>query len=86
MPQKNPAAVTLGKLRAEKGPSMAEIGALGGAVSGKSRAKPTRCDRCKEFQPSAREAWVHCRKPRAKSKRVEPTKPATVKVAVKKGK
>ena len=30
MPRKNPAAVSLGKLRAQKGPSMAETGKLGG--------------------------------------------------------
>lgn len=59
VPKKNPAAVKLGKLRAKKG-DMAKIGALGG----KGRAKPTPCPRCGQLQPTARAAWVHCRKPR----------------------
>jgi hypothetical protein len=58
---------------------MAEIGALGGAVSGKSRAKSTVCPRCKKVQPSARAAWVHCRKPRARIKRAAPAKAAAKK-------
>jgi hypothetical protein len=67
MARKNPLAVGLGKLRAKKGPSMAEIGAIGGKIGGKKRAKPTKCPRCGKLQPTARQAWTHCRKPRKKS-------------------
>ena len=61
-PKKNAAAVKLGKIRAQAGPSMSEIGRKGG----RARAKPTPCARCGEVQPTARAAWVHCRKPRGK--------------------
>ncbi len=67
--KKNAAAVALGKLRARKGPAMGEIGRLGG----RARAKPTVCPRCGEVQPTARAAWVHCRKARkSKAARGEP--------------
>lgn len=39
-----------------------------GALGGKAKAKPTKCARCGKIQPTARAAWVHCRKPRAKKK------------------
>lgn len=39
MPRKNPAAVRLGKLRAEKGPSLAETGKLGGIARAKNLQK-----------------------------------------------
>jgi hypothetical protein len=37
-----------------------------GALGGKARAKPTACERCGKIQPTARAAWVHCRKPRVR--------------------
>jgi hypothetical protein len=57
---------------------MAEMGRRGGTargeglragtveLSGAAVPKPTVCPRCGETQPSARAAWVHCRKPKAK--------------------
>lgn len=33
-------------------------------VTGAAVPKPTKCARCGKLQPSARAAWVHCRKPR----------------------
>jgi hypothetical protein len=38
-------------------------------LSGAAVAKPTVCPRCGKTQPSARAAWVHCRKTRAKTKK-----------------
>lgn len=61
--KKNPAAVALGKLRAKKGPDLAAIGKIGG----QNKAKETVCPRCGELLPTARAAWVHCRKPRKKA-------------------
>jgi hypothetical protein len=60
--------------------SVADAGRLGGIargekvrageveVSGAAVPKPTKCPRCGQTQPSARAAWVHCRKPQAKKK------------------
>jgi len=42
-----------------------------GALGGKKRARPTKCERCGELQPTARAAWMHCRKPRAKKTAVK---------------
>lgn len=36
--------------------------------AGAAVPKPTICPRCGVEQPSARAAWVHCRKPRTKKK------------------
>lgn len=38
-----------------------------GVLGGKARAKPTPCERCGATQPTARQAWMHCRKPRKKA-------------------
>jgi len=58
--------------------SVSEAGRLGGIARGKGLrsgkvelsgaavAKPTVCPRCGNEQPSARAAWMHCRKPRVK--------------------
>jgi hypothetical protein len=35
-------------------------------LSGAAVAKPTPCPRCGKTQPSARIAWMHCRKPKTK--------------------
>jgi hypothetical protein len=63
--------------------SVSEAGRLGGIargeglrsgeieVSGAAVPKPTVCPRCGKEQPSARAAWVHCRKPRVKKAVVE---------------
>jgi len=52
---------------------------------GRARAKPTVCPRCKQLQPSARAAWVHCRKPRRRLVRQAKAQLAS-KPAAKKGK
>lgn len=43
-----------------KNPAAVALGRLGG----KAKAKPTPCERCGKILPTAREAWMHCRKPR----------------------
>jgi hypothetical protein len=59
---------------------MKDIGRRGGLATGEGRRagtiplsgaaipKPTVCPRCGVEQPSARAAWVHCRKPKVKTK------------------
>lgn len=42
-------------------------------VTGAAVPKPTVCPRCGKIQPSARQAWVHCRKPKANKKAAEKT-------------
>jgi hypothetical protein len=44
---------------------LAKIAVLGG----QARAKPSPCERCGKILPTARQAWMHCRKPRAKTKK-----------------
>jgi hypothetical protein len=63
------------------GMTVSEAGRLGGIkrgeglragtvrVSGAAVPIPTICPRCGVEQPSARQAWVHCRKPRTAKKK-----------------
>lgn len=57
----NAGKARLSTLSAEQRSAVAR---LGGKAGGKARAKPTLCPRCGKLQPTARAAWVHCRKPR----------------------
>ncbi len=59
---KDPAAISLGR----KGGLARGVKLRAGlvAVSGAAVPKPTACPRCGVEQPSARIAWVHCRRPR----------------------
>ena len=61
---KNPDAVALGRLGGKARGKKLRAGLV--PVSGAAVPKPTPCPRCGEVQPSARAAWVHCRKTRAK--------------------
>ena len=65
MAKKNPAAVELAALRMVK--MTPEERSQVAAMGGKARAKPTRCPRCGLLLPTARAAWLHCRKPRKAS-------------------
>lgn len=66
--RKNAHAVAMGKKRA-RGADMSAVASLGGqaaAAKGVSGRRPveTACPRCGEVCPSARVAWMHCRKKR----------------------
>lgn len=60
--KKNPAAVALGRLGGKARGEKLRAGLV--AISGAAVPKETACVRCGQVQPSAREAWRHCRAPK----------------------